>query len=48
MLQASGQETGLRKAFKGVLVWRKMRWKSEVHHLETSLSWNEENLSGPS
>ena len=40
MLQASGQETGLRKAFKGVLVWRKMRWKSDVNHLETSFTWN--------
>ena len=38
MLQASGQETGLRKAFKGVLVWGKVRRKSEIHHLEPSFT----------
>ena len=36
MLEASGQETGLGKAFKGVLVWGEVRWKSKVDHLEAS------------
>jgi len=41
MLEASGQETGLGKAFTGVLVWGEVRWKPEVNHLEASFTWNE-------
>jgi hypothetical protein len=48
MLEASGQETGLRKVFKGVLVWGEVRWKSEIDHLEASFTWNKWNCRGPS